>query len=366
MRIFAVLFLIQICVQTPALSQTEENLENPTVLGVKGHYGFIIPHRKDLKPISESNPWGIQLDASKFFISQKAWDKCNCYSKAGFSFTYFNYMNPEVLGNSYNLIFFIEPQFGFNKDFFFSYRAGAGLAYLDRVYHESENPQNIFYSSQLSFMLLMNLGLNYRINPNWIVNLSGFYNHISNGGIKMPNKGINFPTVALGVDYIINPTKAPLPKRMKSKELDKRLRKYVRLYGTVKTVDADEYNPDVKKLTIGINPGVLKPISKINALSLGMEFARDGSFEEKNRRFNEDFDPYVVSAIGGHNFTLGKVIFSQEIGFYLYKSFPFTTDQIYQRYGLYYNILGPIEIGLTLKAHGAVAEIIDLRLGVLF
>ena len=34
---------------------------------------------------------------------------------------------------------------------------------------------------------------------------SGNYNHISNGGLKQPNKGINYPTLALGLDYIPNP-----------------------------------------------------------------------------------------------------------------------------------------------------------------
>ena len=347
-------------------SQVEEEMPNPTFLGIKGHYGFIIPHRKDLKEISQTNPWGIQLDASKFFINQKAWEQCNCYSKAGFSFTYFNYSNPSVLGNSYNLIFFVEPQFGFNKRLFLSYRAGMGLSFLDRVYHETENPKNVFYSSKVSFMLLMNLGLNYRINPEWQINVSGFYNHISNGGIKLPNKGINFPTVALGVDYIINPPERPLPKRLKAKQLDKRLKKYVRILGTVKTVDADQINPSVKKFTFGINGGIMQPITKTNALNVGFEGSRDGSFEEKTKRFNEDFTPYVLSAIGGHNFTLGKVIFSQELGYYLYKSFPFTTEQFYQRYSLYYNVIGPLEVGFSLKAHGAVAEILDLRVGVMF
>lgn len=340
--------------------------KNPTYLGVKSHIGFIIPHSQDLKEISNTNPWGVQIDASKFFIGEKSWETCNCYSKAGFSFTYFNYQNPSVLGNSYNLIFFVEPQFGFNHKFYLSYRAGFGLAFLDQVYHETENPTNLFYSSPISFMLLMNLGLNYKVDPNWQINLSAFYNHISNGGIQMPNKGINFPTLALGVDYVIDPVTEPLPKRLKSLKVDRSLKKYFRLFGTTKTVDADEIHPDKKTIVWGWAAGVMQNFTKTNAWTLGVEFSRDGSFEEKNARFGTTFDPYVFALLGGHNFTFGKVIFNQELGVYIYKDFPFTTDGVYQRYGLYYQIAGPLNAGISLKAHGATAEIIDVRVGLLF
>jgi hypothetical protein len=33
--------------------------------------------------------------------------------------------------------------------------------------------------------------------------MSAQYNHISNGGIKEPNKGLNYPTVAGGFHYYL-------------------------------------------------------------------------------------------------------------------------------------------------------------------
>jgi len=80
-----------------------------------------------------------------------------------------------------------------------------GLSYLDNVYDERSNPENLFFSSEISGILLLNLTYNYLIKEQYQLNFSINYNHISNAGLKMPNKGMNFPTVSLGMDYILRP-----------------------------------------------------------------------------------------------------------------------------------------------------------------
>jgi len=342
-----------------------DSIKSPLYIGSKFHYGFIIPHAEDLKPVSESNIWGLQVDISKLGVSSKAWSNCNCYSRLGLSFIFFDYRNPEILGHSYSLAFFFEPYFNFKSRSRLSLRAGIGLSYLDKIYDEVSNPENLFYSSRISGLLLLNLSYNYVINEQYQLNLALNYNHISNAGAKMPNKGMNFPTASLGLDYILRPTK------LKSQEKNiglrnRRLMKYSRIFWSIRSVEADSLYTRKNNLMIGLEAGLIKGLSNINGLLGGMEFSYDGSFQEISNRTGEEYSPFIFSLHFGHAFVLGRITFTQQMAWYAYRPFPSVSESFFQRYGIYYRIGKMINVGFSLKAHGHVAEHMDMRIGVEF
>jgi hypothetical protein len=297
--------------------------------------------------------------------SAKAWETCQCYSKVGLSFNYYNYSNPQQLGNSYNLILFAEPYLGFQKKLHTTLRAGMGITYLDQVYDSITNPENLFYSSPLSFILTLQLKLNYRLSKAYTITLSGNYNHISNGAISRPNKGMNFPTLGLGLEYFINPVK--LEKREPLEAFNKRRwDKYVRLFWNPRNVPATNDHPEKIALKIGLEAGVSKPFSRINGLLTALEFSYDGLFNEEIKRNNLEYTPFIVSMHLGHYFSFGRFSFTQQMAWYAYKSYPFNNDAFFQRYAVYWQFGKLFNAGFSLKAHGHIAEYMDIRLGVLF
>lgn len=335
------------------------------VAGVNGQAGFIIPHSDELKEISESTPWGLALDFSKMMVSDKAWSNCNCYSKVGFSFNYYNYSNPEQLGNSYNLILFAEPYLSYRRKLHSSLRAGLGLTYLDQVYDEVTNPENLFYSSQLSFILTVQLKLNYRINEFYNIYLSGSYNHISNGAISKPNKGMNFPTLGLGLEYFINPVK--LERKKPAEELEKRkIGKYARIFWNLRTVPETSQHPEKLDVMIGLEGCITKRLSRINGLLTGLEFSYDGLFSEEIKRGDLEGSPFILSTHLGHYFIFGKFSFTQQFAWYAYKCYPFNDQDFFQRYSIYWQFGKLINCGFSLKIHGHVAEYMDVRMGFMF
>ena len=363
-RIFNISILF-FYIQSGLCSNNNDSTRSPIYIGGKFHYGFIIPHYEELKEISQENVWGFQLDISKLLISPKAWSNCNCYSRIGLSFDYFDYRNPDVLGHSYNLILFIEPYLNFKSRFRLSIRGGIGLMYLDQVYDELTNPENLYYSSTISGILLLNFSSNYLIRENFQINIGLNYNHISNGGLKMPNKGMNFPTLSLGMDYIIHPVN--LKSQIKHPGLkSKKFNGYSRLFWSIRTVDADENFPEEKKIMIGLEAGIVKGFTNINGLLLGTEVVYDGSYQELSNRMQEDYSPFVLSLHAGHAFVVGRFSFTQQMAYYAYSPFPSTTKSFFQRYGMYYNIGKFFSLGFSLKAHGHVAEHMDVRIGIEF
>ncbi|MEQ8360023.1 MAG: acyloxyacyl hydrolase [Cytophagales bacterium] len=349
-------------------SQNLNESPRPVYIGVKTHLsGIIIPHRDTLRQIASSRPRGLQIEISRYNISEKSWRSCNCYARTGFSFMYFDYGNRDQLGQSYNLAFFLEPYFNVNNRLNFSYRASMALSYLNKPYDENSNPENLFYSSALSYMLNVSMHANYNLKPNLILNGGLFYNHISNGGMKQPNLGMNFPTIALGLDYVLKPLSSDLTKYQKPDEFNRELKYYMRMIASLKTIEAFDSNmSEVQRPVFGIEAGVIKPVSKLNALLIGCEYISDGSWKLRNKRWGEDFDHRTFNIMAGHGFLLGRFMFSQQLGLYAYKDYPNTSSIFYQRYALFYQLGNYLNIGFSMKTHLEVAEIMDVRIGTTF
>src|SRR5690606_14333376 len=68
-------------------------------IGLTGHTGFIIPHSREIRDVSHSNPWGIEADVSMHFTNERAWQYLQGFPRIGASLAYYNFDNPEILGN---------------------------------------------------------------------------------------------------------------------------------------------------------------------------------------------------------------------------------------------------------------------------
>ncbi|WP_282079313.1 acyloxyacyl hydrolase [Aquimarina algiphila] len=341
------------------LSQVLFAQVNSKFYGVKSHYGFIIAHTPDLKPISQTNPYGFQIEMSKLRTSDKAWKTCFCYGRSGFSFAYFNYANPEVLGNSYNLNYFVEPYFIYRGPLKLSLRGSIGATYLDTIFDEESNPDNVLFSTNFSFYLALSLTLNYHINDKYAINLSGNYNHISNGGQKQPNKGMNFPTLSIGVDRIIDYT-SPQPKPAELKQFSRSWSYYLGAFASLRSADREAESTNHP--LFGISAGALKPLSGINGFNLGTEFWYDWSDRKQVQQRQLDDSSFSSAVTAGHHFSVGNFYFLQQFGFYITRPRNIQDNWMYQRYSLWYRIANRWTIGASLIAYGRTADHMDGRL----
>ncbi len=340
------------------LSYTINAQVNPRFYSVKSHYGFIIAHTPDLKPISQTNPYGIQLEISKLRTSDKAWKTCFCYGRTGFAFTYFNYAN-QVLGSSYNLIYFVEPYFTYQGPLKFSLRGSIGATYLDTIFDEESNPDNLLFSTHFSFYLALSLNLNYHLNEKYAINLSANYNHISNGGQKQPNKGMNFPTLSIGIDRIIDHTKL----RPKPSELKQYSRSWSYYFGSFASLrSSDREAESSNHPLIGAMGGGLKPLSGINGFNLGAELWYDWSDAKIAQQRVINDSAFSSAFTAGHHFAVGDFYFLQQFGIYVTRPKNIQGNWMYQRYSFWYSIANRWTIGASLIAYGRTADHMDGRL----
>ncbi len=335
----------------------------PFAVGLQAHAGFIILHSQDIRPIGQSYPLGIALEAIWHYNTPNAYRQCLCFPRLGLSATFWDYDNRKVLGQGANLLFFVESVFGMPHRFTFSFRAGAGLAYANNPYDSITNPDNYSYSTRVSFALALAAGINYRLTDQWLLRASANYNHISNGGMNEPNKGINYPTASLGVDYYIRTGSGfkPYPQADWKENHAALNRWFITLAGTAKQLTGTH---ELQRYPVwSISGRYARQVSRINALNLGVEFLDDGAHREQIVRKGRSVDHRKAGLLIGNEFLPGRFIFSQQIGVYLYDPYHHNTA-LYQRYALEMKITERFTAGIGLKAHGHVADFLDFRVGV--
>ncbi len=341
---------------TVAMSQEKTQTNNPYYVAVKPQYGFIIPHAPAIRDISSTNPFGLEVETGWHLLKKKDWQRCNCYSRAGLSLLYSNYNNPDVLGSSINLLAFGEPFFNYNGFMLTSIRMGAGLSYLTRVYDKQTNPENKFFSSPLSFLVHIDLNALKYLDDHWFLHAYFKYNHISNGGSALPNKGMNFPTYGIGLGYSFQPVNFPDREKIKL-EKPTPLILSGHLFGTMEPDGSDDGFWG-RRPAIGLLIKGRKEISRINALNAAVELS--ANYAEKKRREQgvNPPDHRQVSFLIGHDFIFGNFIFSQYWGTYIFA--PLYWQDFYQRYSLSYELMEDLRVGVTLKVHAQVAENFNL------
>jgi hypothetical protein len=331
-------------------------------IGLNAHTGFIIPHSRTIRDIANSNPWGIEADFSWHFVNPRAWQYVQGYPRLGASLAYYNFDNPEVLGNAYTLLLYVEPFLSAHRRFSLSFRFGAGLAYMDNIYHPEDNPQNLFYSTAISFPLEVNLLGNYRLSERIMLRAGGTYKHISNGGLRQPNKGINFPSATVGINYTLRP--AEFTERQLTEDmLEQHQRDFlVAVFGTGK----DRHDDSSRKLPLlGLTAYVSQPIGRISALTGGAEWVVDYTLRKELQDREENTDYQRGALMVGHELRIGRFRFNQQLGVYVYSPVK-AYDPVYQRWGLEYHTGSKLFFGVNLKAHRHVADFLDTRVGVRF
>lgn len=213
--------------------------------------------------------------------------------------------------------------------------------------------------------LLLGLGVWFRLDDHWWLNTSVNYQHESNGGMKQPNKGINWPTAGIALSFQKNTR--PYIGGLRSKEkfwINYSPRWGIGVFGIGKRA-FDEKGNSKRQPLLGLSFQVSKQIGRINALTVGTEVFMDESLRIQLKQDSMKASPVRAGLLAGHEFILGKFLFSQRLGLYLFDQTPYY-DKLYHRWGIYYRFNRNWGIGFNLQAHRQVAEFVDLRIAYTF
>jgi len=366
---FVILFITLIAFLPHAWSQTDSTipeqrkgkLKRMFSIGAGMQYGSVFAHSPAVQNTKGSHPFGVEAIIGWQRNDAAAWNLCNCFPRTGLLLAYYDYDN-NVLGKSVNAAYFLEPTYRLGKRLFFSFKGVAGLSYLTNPFDSTKNPTNQSYSTKINQYLVVGVGLWLRIADHFWLNPSVNYQHQSNGGLKQPNKGINWPTAGLAVIY----QKDPRPYYTGIRTKEKFWRNYsvrwdIGLFGIAKRSLTENQNSSRRLPVVGVSFNGSKQVGRISALSIGTEIFYDEALRVQLKQDSIEASPVRAGILVGHEFLLGKFLFSQRLGVYAFDQTPYY-DRLYHRWGIHYRFNKRLGIGFHLLAHRQVAEFIDLRI----
>lgn len=324
---------------------------------VSGHYGTTIAHTKKIASIKSNNPVGLQIDLFRQKDNQENFNTCNCYPQSGISISLFEYGNNDIVGQGIHSTIYLEPQFKISDKNYFILRASAGLAFMNRPYDSIENPNNLAYSLPVSGFVSFGPGWRYYIHPQYSLFIIFPFNHVSNGGIKDPNIGLNFPSVQFGLskqNYRLN-------RKFKKEYLGKQIQKNtfsMTGFFSSRTVK----NGEKKRFLIyGIESAYQRKMSALLSLNGAFEFYKDDALKERYRREQGvSKDRYRLGLMSGLQLHLGRFELYHRLGAYLYDPGLYN-GRVFHRHGLQYLLNEKSSVGVEVKAHKEVANFLDFR-----
>lgn len=370
MRVLFLFFISQLLVilTTSAQPDTTRRTASPTLLdfGIQGHTGFILAHSAAIASLANSRPVGGELTLSRMRLTQKAYEACNCVARVGAYASFVDFGNPPVLGQQFGTGVFFEPLLAYGRRVQLSVRATVGVSYLTRVFDAHTNPDNLFFSMPLSFWLGLGLQTRTRLTNRWHLTLAANYNHISNGGTRQPNKGMNFPTLSVGLGYALKSGIIPRRNQWVRQPLTQRWTARALLVGTVRVLPQTDAFPEQTETVWGLMATGGYRLNRFHALTGGLEFTQDGFVRGQIRRDGRQTNAAQLAVLAGYELWQGRYSFTIHGGWNLLEPGDPYTEPFFQRYQLLYRISNRITAGVGLKAHAQVAQGFDARLGIGF
>jgi hypothetical protein len=288
----------------------------------------------------------------------------NCYSYSGWAIDFINFNHPQI-GHSFNVWYYFEPLFKFQKRLGYGIRTGTGISYLSEIYDEQTNPENKFFASHLAFLLMLEFKVKYKLTKKMELTASICYNHISNGGIKQPNYGMNFPTLTIGADFHLNPINLQPIQKTKINKSEKIWQIRLELLASVKVREKTEEFKEKACFVYGISSLTNKRLTKFSAINFGLELIADTYDKEGLIRAGVVSDYKRAAGIIGHELIFGQTSLTLNFGIYFYCPNK-AKDPFYQKYMLQYKFNKHIYAGVYLLAHGEAADSMGFNLGYAF
>ncbi len=366
MRLFrlVIIFFLFLFVANITCAQSSKIISEKFILETKLHYGFVISHHINMVHLTTGHFPAFEINFGKQTHGEKTWHELYKYPVMGICYWTADLANPDVLGNAHALYPYLNFHLYQSDIFSLNYRFGTGLGYLTKKFDRLNNYKNIAIGSHLNVTINMFYEFKWKLMKIFFVSGGIGITHFSNGSFKMPNPGINIPTVNLGLAYIfpteikkIIPYDSVLCKDKRKIEIQSFLSGGIKeIYPT----NGDTYG------AFSLSTGFIKPLSLKRKISAGLDlFLEYSNIRTLKRNEIEVKHSYEIIRPGiyiGHQFEFSRLSFVTQVGFYLYAKDK-SDGPVYSRLALRYKCNKKILINLALKTHFAKADFVEWGIG---
>jgi hypothetical protein len=168
---------------------------------VSGNYmtGRVMPHREGMESLQKGMVQGAEFEFGLQMAGNEDWHVAYNYPMTGIGLHYDYLNNPDVLGYAVGVYGFLEVPVVRQADFELMYRLTSGLAYVSERFNQYDNPENTATSTWVNYLFNTGFHARYWMTKETALGLGLGLTHYSNGGTRIPNKGLNQLHLKLGV-----------------------------------------------------------------------------------------------------------------------------------------------------------------------
>jgi len=309
--------------------------------------GKIIPHDDTLNQLVNSN-----LKAAEIQYSFNKLGRVIPYHQ-GLSLVIADLGNHDHLGYAFGIMPNVAVTTNTKKRVNVTLRLGLGVAWVTKKFNFASNIENVAISTNLNIMAGLNADLQIRITDKSKLFLGLNALHLSNGGYKKPNYGLNILGASGGFSVAFsNKRECKIPKKS-SADMQTAIWPQIKLYiGTGVKETGDAGGP--KYFPVSFQIAVARRVTDYVALGCGVDVTHDGSsrfhIEQSNDVYASPNDDFQVGASIYAELPLNRFAIFARQGFYLYNSNP-NLPIGYQNAGFSYRIGQSAAIFISLKSH---------------
>lgn len=302
-----------------------------------------------------------------------AWIKQTGAKSYGLSFLYRNFerlkgvrdTSINAFGQAYGLVAEMEFQLLRLGNLKLLFTPGVGLSYTNKTFFN--HPRNITFGSHFNEAIKADLGLELPINPNWSIAGGLGFLHLSNGGIIIPNGGLNTGNAYLQLKY--QTTKESATARASTfKVLEQNAIELQIGFGARGAVGSQTEKFHRMGIYAGYNYFYKPLLSFKGGLDGIYNFTRyrDADKTGTYQYYGSSYDHWRLGASIGADLRLWRVSLSANVGKYLYFNKLFKEASWYWNFAPSFHISPRLAIQAKTHMHFAQAEYINYGLAYKF
>lgn len=321
----------------------------------------------------------ISVEYGWQMLGGKAWHQTAKYPRMGLGAQYMHIMNRDEMGHPFSIYGFYDGNYLRIKNFEFTNRLAAGLAYGFTTYNPEDAMPNDIASTKFNMYVEMGVGFSKRLNDYFFIEPGLRLVHFSNGNTKEPQKGLNIISYKIGLRSVLGrPYTAPITIPIEKCKHRHELIAFVGM--SPRQLDYSDNNDlyhetyDMNFLMANLHLGYYYEVTHRMKLGGGLDFIYDGTNGQQElaltRIPTKDAIPFNdkigLSVFVGGESVIDKFSIVAALGYMVAQTeFIGSSPAFEQRLGVKYHFYKNVFAGLNVRAYRfRAAEAMELNIGV--
>lgn len=358
-------FILQLAFLLPCLcvfpQEGADHSPKQLSVGLRGSWGSFFTSHPKAEYVRDSYSSFGEFFAEVRTNGEKDWQILHRYPSIGVGYMLGNPGSRQYVGNLQALYPYARFSLVRTGGYEGSLKLGGGLAWISKPFNAETNPKNTLIGTRFNALLNLNFQQQIRLSDRLLADAGIGILHVSNGGITLPNLGLNIPNINVGLRYII--TEAPVMVRSVKDSSSKKIDWSVHATVAIKQypwIGGSHY------LINGFQMEGAKRIGNSTSIGAGLAFFYNRTIRKYHMPTYLDSNTKKLQAgiFLSYEHFLGRLSIPVQVGGYFYNASK--SGGIFQQYGLRYLVTRHLLAELLLKSHMGQADFIHSGFGYKF